>query len=304
MMETLTLGARGSDLALMQAELIRSMIQTVSPGLNVLIKTITTEGDSDRVAPLSSFGGRGAFVSAIETALVRHEIDAAVHSLKDVPSKMPEGLILAATPVREDPRDVLVTRKGVGQSDLKTGALIGTGSDRRSRQIGRYHPCFVFSGIRGNVETRVRKVDEGQYDGVILAAAGLKRLGLEPRITSYFDPSEVIPAPCQGIIGVECRADDSNIISIMKLIENNTIRSCADAERAFISTLGLGCHEPVAVYAVIEGHEVSINGYVYFKESGRELMRTGFYPLEDAVSGAVKLAGEFMDALPATGEDF
>lgn len=302
MPDSLTLGARGSDLALFQAESVRSLLQAAMPELAIILKTVTTEGDRNRRAPLSSFGGRGAFVSALETALLSGDIDAAVHSLKDLPSTLPDGLALAATPVREDPRDALVTREGLAFDGLHDGAVIGTGSDRRSRQTLRTYPGLSFTGIRGNVETRVRKVDDGDVDGVILAAAGLKRLGMERRIVEYLDPEEIVPAPCQGIIGVECRAGDTGIIGIFGGIENADVRICADTERAFIATLGLGCHEPIAAYASIEGDVVTFRGYVYIQETGRELRETIHASRTEAITAAVRLAQSFRNEAPENGE--
>ena len=299
---TLTLGARGSDLALIQMDTVRSMLEAVNPGISIEVKIITTEGDRNRVDPLSSFGGRGAFVSALETALVNHEIDAAVHSLKDLPSKLPEGLALAATPVREDPRDALVTRNGATLDKLPQGAVIGTGSDRRSRQVADMRPQITFSGIRGNVETRIRKVDEGGYDGVILAAAGLNRLDLDSRIAEYFNPDAVVPAPCQGIIGIECRADDRGTLGIFETIEDADVRICADTERAFIATLGLGCHEPIAAHADIDGDEMTFRSYVYFQESGRELRKTIHSTRGRAVADAIGLARSFKAETAGNGE--
>ena len=208
MKKSLLLGTRGSRLALIQTEEVRNILLDQYPELLIDIKVIKTEGDLDRTSPLSSFGGRGAFVRSIESSLLSGEIDAAVHSLKDLPSKLPDGLALGAVPLREDPRDVVVIRDGCDLNSLSPGNIVGTGSDRRKSQLKNIWADLKYSVIRGNVETRLRKLDDGKVDALVLAAAGLKRLGFLSRISWYIEPDMVLPAPCQGAIGVECRADD------------------------------------------------------------------------------------------------
>ena len=274
MKQRLTLGTRGSKLAMLQADLVRNALLDAFPKLEITIKTIKTEGDIDRSSPLSNFGGRGAFVRSIETALLGGVIDAAVHSLKDLPSELPDGLVLGSAPLREDPRDALLTRTGGGLDSIPRGSTVGTGSERRSRQLEHLRPDIACTGIRGNVETRLRKLDEGSYDAVVLAAAGLKRLGLEARISKAFHPDRMLPAPCQGAIGVECRADDAETLHLLDIIDDPDIRICTDAERLFINTLGMGCHTPVGALAVIDGDDILFRAYAAREKDSGEIRNT------------------------------
>ena len=271
---SLVLGTRGSKLALIQTEKVRSMLVKAIPDIQVSIKILKTEGDTDLCSPLSSFGGRGAFVRTIEHALLRNEIDAAVHSLKDLPSQLPDGLILGAVPEREDPRDALISSNGCGLETLPPGSIIATCSERRRVQILTIRPDVTFTGIRGNIETRLRKLDEENIDAVVLAAAGLLRLGLTSRITQYLEIDNVLPAPCQGALGLECRADDSETLSLLSYIENYDIRTCVDAERSFIATMGMGCHTPVGSLAQFDGDEIIFSGFVYHENNDRVIRKT------------------------------
>lgn len=293
MKKSLLLGTRGSRLAKIQAEEVRNMLLEKSPGLTVGLKVIKTEGDIDRISPLSGFGGRGAFVKSIESALLREEIDAAVHSLKDLPSKMPEGLSLGAVPVREDPRDVLVTRNGCELISLTPGSVVGTGSERRSSQLMDIRPGIICKNIRGNVETRLRKVQNGGFDAVVLAAAGLKRLGLLSHASQFIETADVLPAPCQGAIGVECRADDSETLKLLEGINNPDVRVCVDAERIFIATLGMGCHTPVGALAELDGEHIIFSAYAKNCENGELLRRTIRSPGTEIQDAVCELAREF-----------
>ena len=274
MKDKLLLGTRGSRLALTQTEEIRNILLDQFPELLIDIKVIKTEGDLDRSSPLSSFGGRGAFVRSIESSLLRGEIDAAVHSLKDLPSKLPEGLALGAVPLREDPRDVIVTRNGCDFNSLSSGSIIGTGSDRRKSQLKNIRPDLIYSTIRGNVETRLRKLDDGEFDAVALAAAGMKRLGLVSRISQFLEPYMVLPAPCQGAIGLECRHNDMETRGLLERINNSEVRTCVDAERVFIAVLGIGCHMPVGALAKIDGDNIIFRIYLMYGEKEDMIRRT------------------------------
>ena len=253
---------------------IHTMLVNTFPGLEITVKIIKTEGDSDRTSPLTHFGGRGAFVRSLESALLSGEIDAAIHSLKDLPSRLPAGLVLGAVPVREDPRDVLVSRDGKDIMSLPSGSMIATGSERRKAQIRCLRSDIIFTGIRGNVETRLRKLDSGKIDAIVLAAAGLKRLGLESRISQFLEYELVIPAPCQGALGVECRADDDETRTILSSINNTDIRTCVDAERAFIATLEMGCHMPIGAFAWIDGDTIVFSAFVAYGKKGKILRKT------------------------------
>ena len=274
MNHTIRLGTRGSRLALIQTGEIHTMLVNTFPGLEITVKIIKTEGDSDRTSPLTHFGGRGAFVRSLESALLSGEIDAAIHSLKDLPSRLPAGLVLGAVPVREDPRDVLVSRDGKDIMSLPSGSMIATGSERRKAQIRCLRSDIIFTGIRGNVETRLRKLNSGKIDAIVLAAAGLKRLGLESRISQFLEYELVIPAPCQGALGVECRADDDETRTILSRINNTDIRTCVDAERAFIATLEMGCHMPIGAFAWIDGDTIVFSAFVAYGKKGKILRKT------------------------------
>lgn len=290
---TILLGTRGSRLALIQTEKVQQLLLASFPDMQVQITIIKTEGDIDRISPLSSFGGRGAFVSSIEHALLRHEIDAAVHSLKDLPSRLPEGLCLCAAPERVDPRDALISREGLHIEELPRGTVIATGSDRRRVQIRRFRSDFTFTGIRGNIETRLKKIESGAVDALILASAGLHRLGLSRRITQYLDPEIVLPAPCQGALGIECREDDDMTRSLLTAIDDSNTRTCVDAERAFIERLGMGCHTPVGCLARIEHDEVVIDSFVCYDEQGAACSKKVRTPRHTASSTARELADWF-----------
>jgi len=273
MKDSIVLGTRGSRLALAQTSEIRDMLLKFCPGLQVNVKIITTEGDLDHEVPLSSFDGRGAFVRTIELALLAGEIDAAVHSLKDLPSQLPEGLTLGAAPLREDPRDVLISREDRELESLPSASVIATGSIRRIAQIRCIRPDITYTGIRGNIETRIRKLDNETFDAVVLAAAGLKRLGLESRISQFFEPDTVLPAPCQGALGIECRAGDYRTLELVGKIDNPDICACVDAERIFIATLGVGCHSPVGALARTVKDSIIFSGFAAYGEEN-EMIKT------------------------------
>jgi hydroxymethylbilane synthase len=289
----IVLGTRGSALARAQADTVARMLADAVPGIDITVRIITTEGDIDRTSPLSDFGGRGAFVRAIELALLDGDIDIAVHSLKDLPSRLPDGLCLGAAPVREDPRDVIVSADGSTVEGLRQGSVVATGSERRRVQLRRFRPDFVFSDIRGNIGTRLGKLERGSIDAVVLAAAGLRRLGLDGRITQYLDPDIVLPAPCQGALGVECRSGDSRIVSILAAIDNPDVRVCVDAERTFIATLGMGCHTPVACLAEPDGGMIAIRGFVHDAKTGRSCAHSVHATASSADNAARDLALRF-----------
>jgi len=262
MRKSILLGTRGSRLAMVQAEEVKKLLQERFPELHVHIKVIKTEGDQNPDASLSSFGGRGAFVQSIEKALLKKEIDIAVHSLKDLPSNLPKGLILGASPVREDPSDAIITRDGSKLKSLPEGSVIGTGSDRRIVQLRKIRPDLKFKNIRGNIETRLKKLNKENYDAVVIASAALKRLNMLQFVSEYMDPKNFIPAPCQGAIGIECRASDGETIKMLEKIDNPEIRICIDAERNFISTLGVGCHAPVGALARTDNAGIIFQAFV------------------------------------------
>ncbi|MFZ6017384.1 MAG: hydroxymethylbilane synthase [Nitrospirota bacterium] len=253
-----TIGTRGSKLALWQAEWIKSEIQRINPNLEVELNRIKTTGDKILDVPLAKVGGKGLFVKEIEEALLRGEVDIAVHSMKDVPTDLPEGLHIATVCEREDPRDALITKvqsskfKVQSFKDLPNGATIGTSSLRRSCQLRHLRPDLNITQLRGNLDTRLRKLDEGQFDAIIVAVAGVKRLGWSERITEILEPEISLPAIGQGAIGIECRINDESMNDIVAPLNHKETSICVRAERAFLKRLGGGCQVPIAAYATIE----------------------------------------------------
>ncbi|MEK7823150.1 MAG: hydroxymethylbilane synthase [Nitrospirota bacterium] len=249
------IGTRKSKLALWQAEWVKSEIEKMTPGLKIELNKITTTGDKILDVPLAKVGGKGLFVKEIEEALLRGEADIAVHSMKDVPVDFPKGLHLAVICKREDPRDALIaavhgSRFTVhGFKDLPKGAAIGTSSLRRMCQLLNIRPDLKIMQLRGNLDTRLRKLDEGQFDAVILAAAGVKRLGWAERITEILEPEISLPAIGQGAIGIECRINDKFTNKLIEPLNHPETAVCVRAERAFLKKLEGGCQVPIAAYA-------------------------------------------------------
>jgi len=260
-MKKLVLGTRGSKLALWQAEWVQAQLQETHSGLKVELVKIKTTGDKILDVPLAKVGGKGLFVKEIEEAMLRGEIDIAVHSMKDVPVEFPEGLHLAVICEREDPRDALIS-KGVPFSALPQGAKIGTSSLRRSCQLLSRRPDFKIVQLRGNLETRFRKLDEKQFDAMILAAAGVKRLGWKDRVTEYLDTDVSLPAIGQGAIGIECRIADEEVHRIINVLNHEETSICVRAERACLEVLEGGCQVPIAAHAVLKDGKVSMRGLV------------------------------------------
>ncbi len=266
---TLVVGTRGSSLALVQTELVVERLQAAHPGLALEIRRIRTEGDRDRRTPLTQMGGQGLFVKEIETALIVGTIDLAVHSLKDMPTVQPEGLTLAAVLPRADPRDALVSRLGHGLAELPPGARVGTGSLRRQAQLRALRPDLEIVGLRGNVDTRLRKARSGAYDAVVLAAAGLVRLNRADEITETLPPEVMLPAVGQGAICVEARVEDAETLALLGILDDPATRAATAAERAFLRELGGGCHVPIAAYAVPADDALWLRGLVADAEARR-----------------------------------
>jgi hydroxymethylbilane synthase len=266
------LGTRGSPLALAQASAMAARLRGL--GADVEIVPIRTEGDRLLEARLAALGGKGLFVKEIEDALCDGAIDAAVHSLKDLPAGVPAGLALAAFPERGDPRDVLVTRTGARFEDLAPGAVIGTSSPRRRAIVLSLRPDLVVEPMRGNVDTRLRKLEGGAWDGVVLAAAGLQRLGLAPAHARPLDPEVFVPAVGQGILAVEVRAADRATRSLVERLDHPPTRACALAERAYLGRLGASCNTPMAAHASFRGDRLGMTALVA-SEDGRTVLRGG-----------------------------
>ena len=261
MSRTFVIGARGSKLSLRQVELVRELLRAVSPEALIDVREIHTEGDRSS-APLSQIGGLGVFTKAIEDALFAKEIDLAVHSLKDLPPQLPDGLVIGAVPERADVRDALVTRDGRRLEELLPGARIGTGSERRGVQLRALRGDVVLAEIRGNVDTRIRKVEEGEYDATMLAMAGLTRLGLEAKAAQVFETAQMLPAVGQAALGIEVRADDAEALALVSGIEHRATRIAVEAERAFLARLGAGCRTPIGAHAAVTGAQLHFEAMI------------------------------------------
>lgn len=267
-------GTRGSNLALSQTNLVIDMIKKIHPELEFEVKVIKTKGDRLKETPIYKLGGKEIFVKEIEMGLLDGSVDMAVHSMKDMPGELPNGLKLTYTPKREDYRDVIVFREGIKSLDeLPKGAKIGTGSKRRKYQILRHRPDLNISQIRGNVETRIKKIDTENLDGVILAAAGIKRLGLElgDRVF-YLDKDIMLPSPAQGILAIEIREDDEKMEKVIKSLSHRETEIQAIVERDFLKGVGGSCSTPVGAYCEVLEHEIILEGLLG-KEDELSLIR-------------------------------
>lgn len=273
-MRRLRLGTRASKLALTQAEIVIGLLKSTPSMPSVELVQVSTLGD--RVSPerLAELRGKGAFVGDLETMLQNGEIDAAVHSMKDLPMKLGKGLSISSTPAREDRRDVLVSAGGKSLQDLPEGARVGTSSLRRSAQIRRQARRVEVVDMSGNVDTRLSKVAGGRYDAIVLAAAGIIRLGQAVRITQYFSVEEVMPAPCQGAIAVEVRKDDMETDNLFKKIDNRRVRAETAAERAFATELGSDCDVPAGASAASAGGSLVVSGLILSPDGGRTVKST------------------------------
>jgi hydroxymethylbilane synthase len=260
----IVIGTRGSKLALYQAEFIRSELKRLYPDLEIELSKIKTTGDKILDVPLAKVGGKGLFVKEIEDALLKNEVDIAVHSMKDVPTEFPDGLHLAVICKREDPRDAFVSKIRNSKFEIRnfkalpSGAKVGTSSLRRSCQLLHIRPDLKILQLRGNLDTRIRKLDEGQFNAIILAAAGVKRLGLENRITEILPVNISLPAIGQGAIGVECRVNDEAVNNLIAPLNHPETSLCVRAERAFLKRLEGGCQVPIAAYARIVGQKSEV----------------------------------------------
>ncbi len=274
------IGTRKSKLALWQANYVANKLR--ENGYEVELIKITTKGDKILDVPLAKIGGKGLFVKEIEEALLRNEIDIAVHSLKDVPTYFPEGLGIIAVSDREDPRDAFISNKYKDVYMMDEGTVIGTSSLRRKAQLRLINPKVETKDLRGNVDTRLRKLEENQYDAIVLAYAGLKRLGLDYKAVKIFSPEEMIPAVCQGFLGIEGRLDDKNVIEAVKVINNEESQIRATAERSFLATLEGGCQVPIAAYSQIKEGKLELIGFVSDLEGSKVFKDKISGNLEDA----------------------
>ena len=260
-----SLGTRASALAIAQTERAIELLQSAWPELRCRIEPVLTEGDRSQASgePLPEIGGKGLFTAELEQALVEGEIDLAVHSLKDLPTEEAEGVALGAICLRDDVRDCLVARDGLTLEELPRGATIGTSSLRRAAQLRGMRRDLEIRSIRGNVDTRIRKVREGEVDAVVLAAAGLERLGRQADVSEWFEPERMVPAPGQGALGLQCRADDDETLALLSRVDDPGSRAEGTAERSFLAALDAGCTAPVGAHArAISSQEVFMVGFV------------------------------------------
>lgn len=281
--KTIVIGTRTSQLALWQTNYVKQQLETTWPGLVCRLETFVTQGDKTLDKPLPEIGGKGLFTAELEAALLDGRIDIAVHSLKDLPVANADGLMLGAISHRADVRDVLVTH----HSEMKLGnlpmqATVGTSSLRRKAQLLQARPDLNIVPIRGNVDTRLRKVQDGQYDATLLAAAGLLRLGLEAHIAQYLPLEVMLPAPGQGALAVQCRADDTAVHPLLAPLNHPETRLCVQAERAFLDGLGSGCSLPLGAHATVQDGLIRLSGIVGSMDGRRviELSGSGHEPLQ------------------------
>jgi len=302
MKQILVIGSRGSKLALTQARFIQSELQRLHPLLDTRIEIIKTSGDTNP-DPLAVIGGKGVFTKELEDALFERRIDLAVHSLKDLPTTLPDGFTVTAICKREDPRDALVLGRKAQDSanasiaSLLKNAVVGTSSPRRLAQLKHLRSDLVFADVRGNVDTRLRKLDEGHYDVLVLACAGLRRLGLENRITAPIPAEQMLPSPGQGALGLETRVEDQKITDALGPLDHKFTRLACTAERSFLRALGGGCQLPIAAYAAVRDKTIRLDGLVADTQ-GKKVLR-------DRISGPIDnaewLGSDLAERLLANG---
>lgn len=287
----LVVGTRGSNLALVQTNWVVDQLKKENPGVEFEVKIIKTKGDLIKDLPLDKIGDKGLFVKEIEKSLLDGEIDMAVHSMKDMPSYLPEGLKFAHSPKREDPRDALIFKEGYKSlDDLPQGARIGTGSKRRKYQLLKHRPDLEIVPIRGNIETRIKKIETEKLDGVVLAASGLRRAGLDDKIDYYIPTDIMLPAPAQGILALEIREDDKETEKIIDSIQDDITKIQIDAERGFLIGVNGSCHIPMGAYCEIEGEKITLTGLYGDGEGKKIVVQSQVGTLADAPKIGYELA--------------
>jgi len=295
----LRIATRKSPLAMWQAEHVAARLLEAHPDLEIELVTFTTQGDKILDTPLAKIGGKGLFVKELERAMLDGDADIAVHSMKDVPVDLPKGLYLPVILQREDPRDAFVSNDYKDFNDLPQGARLGTSSLRRQCQLKEARPDLEILDLRGNVNTRLAKLDAGDYDAIILACAGLKRLGFDDRIRASLSPETSLPAIGQGAIGIECRNDDANTNNLIAILDDAETHICVDAERAMNARLGGGCQVPIAGFAELKDEQLQLRGLVG-RVDGSEILRSAIFgqPLE-----AIEMGTALAEELLARGAD-
>ena len=296
--DKLVIGTRGSKLALWQSEYIKAKLEEVT-GLPVELTIIKTTGDKILDVPLAKVGGKGLFTKELEVELMAGTVDLCVHSMKDVPTELPEGLYIAAMPERVDPRDVIVSGAGYNLDTMPQGARLGTSSLRRRSQVKALRPDLEIVDVRGNLDTRMRKAENGELDAVILASAGITRMGWADRITHYIDPEQMVSAVGQGAIGIEIREDDEFMRHVMEAIGHPATMECVTAERVVMNKLEGGCQVPIGAYARIEGDRMVMDGFVGSVD-GTTVLRA---QLSGSIEDPVGLGDAMVAALIDKGAD-
>lgn len=296
MAKTIIIGTRSSKLALWQADYIARRLREKHPSLIVEEKRMTTQGDRILDAPLAKIGGKGLFTKELETAMLAGEIDIAVHSLKDMPTEVPEGLVITAITERYDPGDAVVSPRYQTLAALLRGAKVGTSSLRRRAQLLAARPDLTLFDLRGNVNTRLEKLDAGEYDAIILAAAGLKRLGFGDRITEVLPRALCLPAVGQGALAIEARRDDHEVRKLVDFLRDEAMTDCAAAERAFLETVEGGCQVPVGVYAAVDGDQLSVEAVIASLDGRQRFRDTRTGPRQEARKLGRELANVLLDA--------
>ncbi len=283
MKSTICIGTRGSTLALWQANHVKQQIEKAFPEIRIDINVIKTTGDRITDRPLSMVGGKGLFVKEIETALLNGSIDLAVHSMKDMPGELPEGLVIGAIPERANPFDVLISAQGQRFKNYPQGAIIGTSSLRRGSQLKYLRPDLEIKSIRGNLDTRLKKLKSGEYAAIVLAAAGLERLGQGSQITEYLTEDDMVPAVGQGALCIETRENDPDMAEILSFLNHDPTRICVTGERAFLKEIEGSCHIPVACFGKIRDNRVWLTAVVV-SEDGRSLIKKTIESLPEQVT--------------------
>jgi hydroxymethylbilane synthase len=268
----LRIATRKSQLAMWQAAHVATLLRQAHSGLDVVLVPMVTQGDRIQDRSLAAIGGKGLFIKELEVALEEQRADMAVHSMKDLPGDLPEGLVIGAVLERADPHDALIAANAARLEELPRGARVGTSSLRRQAQLLAARPDLCIEPLRGNVDSRLRRFDAGELDAIVLACAGLIRLGLESRITARIDTAVCLPAVAQGVIGIECRASDERVLQLLSALNHSATRTVMDAERAFAHRLGGSCQSPIAAHARLEGDALTLNGLVA-EPDGSKLLR-------------------------------
>jgi len=290
----LVIGSRGSQLALWQANWVKSELERLHSNADINIRVITTSGDKIQDVPLAKIGGKGLFVKEIEEALLTKEIDLAVHSMKDVPIELPTELGISVITKRENPLDALISKNGEKLADLPQGATIGTSSLRRSSQLLKYRDDFKIHPLRGNVDTRLRKVEEGKYDAILLASAGLNRLGWANRITEEISHDILLPAMGQGALGIETRLDDTMIYDFISTLNHEQTHYAVSAERSLVGRLDGGCQVPIGAYARIEKGLITLKGLVASLDGEVIYKLENVGPVDDAINIGQELGSKLL----------